>query len=538
MLLFYLADYAFPGQPVEGDPSISGVLLAGYGVASALLMVATWNNWWLDHKLALPTHLIDIGFFAFLVVVTEGYVSTPFFVFFIFLVLSAFRRFGARQALATATMSLVLYSFAGVVSQVYGLADDRWDRLVLRRYYVALLMMVSLWFVVNRRDLFDARARSAVEAVLPVVTGPDGLGPLLTQTRGLMFAQRAMLLLSDPEEPWSWLEIADAEGVRRERLDPDMVAEPIHPALAGRAFIASASRARQLVMVADDQVEAREIGRPLVPALVGHAGGLDLVVAPVRADDRDALLILAGVEGLCSDDLGRAQDLADEIARGIDRLALVNATAKLAIGNARVALARDIHDSVLQTLTGTGFRLAALRQSLQAVPAGDGPDLPPPPALRLIDDLQDQLARAQADVRDHVSALRDQPGQVEAGAGLAALVGRLERQWGVECQWQGPAGPLTLPAPTVGELRQLLREMVANAARHGRATTVSIALSAEAGHVVLGCRDNGIGMAAAGAPEGATPWSISERVAALGGRMDLSSDAKGTAILISLPLDG
>lgn len=530
ILGFSLAEFVFPGRVGANATSITGPLIIGYGSIAAALLLLTWNNWWLNHWLARPAHAIDIFYFTMLATVTEDYISTPFFLFFVFLLMAAFKRFGWRSAVATAIIAMLLYGGAGVFSQYVGLASDRLDRLVLRRYYLFLMALAILWFAVNQADLLIGRRRGLIDPKLANDPDEDGMPALLGHVCQRMNAQAAFLLWSDPDEPWSLLERADAGGASVARLGPEGLEPWVAPDLAGHAFMASASQPRQLVMEGESLVMARVLTEPLAPALMAalqaHAPGADLLVVPVPADDRESLLVVAGIEGLCSDDLALADELAEELAAVINRLSLLDATARLAIGNARVALARDIHDSVLQTLAGAGFRLAALRQSLgTSVPAQ---------ATALMQELQDQLVRAQADVREHVSGLRDQPGRVDAAEALRVLVNRLELQWGLACEFDSGADPIELQASVVGECRQLVREMVANAARHGRARSVAIALRRNGRHLQLTCRDDGIGMAAAGAPEGAVPWSISERVAAMGGKLALNSSQAGTLVDINL----
>lgn len=501
----------------------TGLVLGAYGLVALAVLQLTWNNWWLDHRLAWPVHVLDVAFFTVLALITERHVATPFFLLFVFLLLSAFKRFGWQPALYTVAAALILYVCAGLLGDRTGMAAQAWNTLVLRRYYLLLLTLTILWFAINQNELL-VRGRIAPFDPARQAPGTTGRAALLAHARHSLRAGTAMLLWSDPDEPWTVLERLDVSGEGSTRFAPDALDPPVDPELAGRPFLMAARQPRQLLLLPDGLVVSRRLATPVAPALLPHLAGEDALVVPVPADDGEVLLILTGVQGLCSDDLPRAAALAEDLAQALNRLSLLDATARLAVGNARVALARDIHDSVLQLLAGAGFRMAALRQLLGAAASE--------PAVRLLDDLTDQLVRAQADVRDHVSQLRGAGGTEDAGAALASLVQRLERQWGVACTASMPGEPLELPAPVVGELRQLVREMVANAARHGRATHISIAMSRAGRHVTLTCRDDGIGMAAAGAPEGTLPWSISERVAMMGGTLQVTSSAAGTIIAV------
>ena len=88
--LFLLAIWIDASQPARA-PAATYVVLAAYVAFAAAIVVATWSNWWLDAKLAGPAHAVDIILFTLLVLLTEGYTS-PFFTFFMFVLLSAATR--------------------------------------------------------------------------------------------------------------------------------------------------------------------------------------------------------------------------------------------------------------------------------------------------------------------------------------------------------------------------------------------------------------------------------------------------------------
>ena len=85
--VFLLAVYLDPSQPSQ-NPGAAYALMGAYVIWSAGLLVLTWTNWWLDHRLSAFAHLVDIAAFGILVFFTEGYTS-PFYTFFVFLLLSS-----------------------------------------------------------------------------------------------------------------------------------------------------------------------------------------------------------------------------------------------------------------------------------------------------------------------------------------------------------------------------------------------------------------------------------------------------------------
>ena len=80
--LFMAAITVDISQPAVSPAETYGLLVA-YQLFAALVTLATWNNWWLDARIAGPAHAVDIALFTAMVFLTEGYTS-PFFVFFVF----------------------------------------------------------------------------------------------------------------------------------------------------------------------------------------------------------------------------------------------------------------------------------------------------------------------------------------------------------------------------------------------------------------------------------------------------------------------
>jgi hypothetical protein len=121
-----------PGQPAPTAYVITYSVLSAYVVWSALIVYLTWSNWWLDLRLRKPAHFLDLITLAATAVVTEG-LTSPFFTFFVFLVLSALQKFGALAAAWTAAAAIILYTVFGAASVYLGISSPDWDRFLLRR---------------------------------------------------------------------------------------------------------------------------------------------------------------------------------------------------------------------------------------------------------------------------------------------------------------------------------------------------------------------------------------------------------------------
>jgi signal transduction histidine kinase len=110
----------------------------------------------------------------------------------------------------------------------------------------------------------------------------------------------------------------------------------------------------------------------------------------------------------------------------------------------------------------------------------------------------------------------------------------LSTYWEIAVELERDAKEIVIPGRLAHELRQVLREAVANAVRHGGASRVAIALAEENRLLRLTVADDGTGFPADTVPQ---PRSISERIAALGGSLEIASGSAGTELRFTLPVE-
>ena len=220
-------------------------------------------------------------------------------------------------------------------------------------------------------------------------------------------------------------------------------------------------------------------------------------------------------------------EVSAAVASYIQRRALMKAAEENAESRSRLAIARDLHDSVVQFLAGAAFRLEAMKRS-----QASGRELTPE-----LDELKELMLQEQSELRSFITALRSgsQIELAELARDLQALANRLARQWHVQCSFSLEEKELMVPARLHLDAQQLVREAVANAVRHAGAKNVSIRLAGEEDAVTLDFINDGATYAKG--PEGdRVPRSIKERVEAAGGGMEISRGMGVTRISVMLPL--
>jgi signal transduction histidine kinase len=506
------------------------LVLGAYFLWAALLAVVTWRDWWLDLHLRRPAHVVDLITFTVTALLTEG-LTSPFFTFFVFLVLSALQKFGGRAAAWTAAAAIVLFTLAGAASVQLGIAQPEWDRFVLRRYYLVLLSLLLIWFGVNNSGLRRWRGTSEQSEIDRLASGPElAAQPILDYARRRVGAKAGALIWSSHEEPWVFFSMLRSDSFSEQRLGPGALGSIIHPELDGETFIFDIGK-RRAICSSDLHALRPKSGLDALDETVADSMGCTQgLCVSISADDFSGMLILCDIKGLCLDDLARGRELARDLRIVLNRISSIGLSAAAASNRTRLSLARDVHDSVLQLLAAAGFRLESLRRATSDPGVQDG-----------IVQLQEEFVAEQDDLRAFIANLRGKAQPDNVDTGLRELAKRLSARWSVDCRMAGAPRELCVPPRLRAHLNQLIREMVANSVRHGQATQVTIMLDKERDQLLLSVSDNGVGMQAALSRHGrsgdARPWSLDERVHELGGTMAISSRDSGTVVSIGLQLD-
>jgi signal transduction histidine kinase len=197
----------------------------------------------------------------------------------------------------------------------------------------------------------------------------------------------------------------------------------------------------------------------------------------------------------------------------------------------RRRMAREIHDTLAQGLTGIVTQLQAAEQAAERSP-GD------PAGWRRHVGAATRLARdSLSEARRSVEALRPEP--LECGRLSEALAGVAE-------SWSALNG-IPVQVATTGSVRPvdpeaefaLLRaaqEALANVASHARATRVGLTVSYMENEVAMDVRDDGVGFDPARPAGGFGLVAMRQRIAALSGSLQVESEpGGGTAVSACVP---
>jgi two-component system, NarL family, sensor kinase len=205
---------------------------------------------------------------------------------------------------------------------------------------------------------------------------------------------------------------------------------------------------------------------------------------------------------------------------------------ELAVLEERTRLAREIHDTLAQQLTGIVLQLEAAEVFLDRDQAR---------ARQVVVGARDQARSALAEARRSVWDLR--PAPLEQ-TGLAAAVSHEARQWqartgiAARVRTHGLPSPLSLDPQSEVALFRIVQEALANAARHSHAGRVDIRIELRGGVLRLGIRDDGDGFDAQALPPGCFGLvGMAERARLAGATLEVdSTPGAGTRVSVRLPL--
>lgn len=513
--LFLLAIGLDPSQPTHAPPALTYGLLAAYVLLACVIVGVTWDNWRRDARLAGPAHAIDIVLFTALVLLTEGYTS-PFYPFFMFLLLSAAIRWGWHAAALTAILLTMLYLVAGLLVLVAGEPLLIYS-FIVRTGHLVILSLILIWFGASQRPLQTRRSQAES---FPQPTLDES--PFETALRAAMDRVHA----AAGSFVWRDKNQGELTGFSLRAGDLSPANLPEQP-IAAAPFLYDLAEDRALKKDEEHNLIEFAAGDLILPSSAACLGLDEGLAIPVRSDRGEGLMFLDRVPGLAIDHIDLGKQIADDVASHLQRYALLRAVEEGAEARSRLTLARDLHDSVVQFLAGAAFRIEAMKRSRES-----GRDIEPE-----LDELKQLMLQEQHELRSFITALRSGPMVAinDLAKELRSLAERLSRQWDINCEFSSRPAQMMIPTRLRLDAHQLMREAVANAVRHAKATSVTIQLKAGADELRLEFSNDGaIFPKRDGRLE--MPMSMHERVAQAGGALDVARGMGVTVVTISLPI--
>jgi len=525
-----------PAQPAR-FAHLTSLLHIGCIAYSIVLAAVMWNRP-STGSLPLATHVIDIVVFSVLQYLTQGPSASPFFNYFIFSLFCGAVRWGWRGTLATAPavgLAFLLISAATLA----GSSDFDLNRFIIRGGNLVVFTVLLVYI-----GLHEARLREDIRrlAEWPMAVGDDG-GQLIKRAveyaAELVGTSSVAVVWEPDQEPRVRLAVWTPDGFRLSRhastdVDPWVVPElsaiPILSVHGGDASpVVWTTGGRELAVRSDDAFH-RRLGEVLA--------GPHVASAPFKTERLSGRVFFGSLDRTV-EVLPLVEVVAREIGASVDQSEMHDRTRRLAIGEERIRVARDLHDGVLQSLTGVRLELQSLANQLRSDALSDTRD-------RLIA-IERALATEQRELRFFIEDLQPIRSDSRIGGALPSRLEELTKQ--IAAQWKTPvtlrfaglAGPL--PPDIEQALPRMIHEAVVNALKHAQPSRVSVVLHGDPDGLRVVVSDDGHGFGFEGqydhtmlARQNVGPASLRERVTSLGGELSVDSSAAGSKVEIRLPV--
>ncbi|HEX7150241.1 MAG TPA: histidine kinase [Thermoanaerobaculia bacterium] len=489
-LVAHVAVSVAAGIGAARSGNVAPVVLAGSW--TLLSAMAVWRMRRSGKLPAVPLLLAgDLVVAGCLIVMTGGGVS-PFFPFLFVPAFAASVLYGRRA---------LMWSAAGMTAVYIALSLLVPSELQVEPFVVRLGLLIVLWFIVVRRADHEERTTADLEQLAgwPRLATDD-------RERGVReLLEHAAAALRSPRVTLTWRE-------------------------AGGTCYAAHYDTRDGTFGFDEE---EHDGRNGTDATHGTQG--NVLRADFESRTVNGTLSALGAAAADEDDARLAQIVARLVSSGLDQLHLMDVLRERATAGERLRLSRDLHDGLLQTLGG----IALHAQTARRVVTRD-----PRVAEERLELIVTQLTEGQRSLRDFVDDLR--PELTLRREALHARLGRLAQsialQWDVAIQLDAERAVDAIEGRAAEDVVALVAEALTNAAKHAEARRIEGCVTLAEGAVCIDVRDDGRGFPFHGRRElaelveaGEGPWSLKERIRALGGALTIESSAHGSRVALRVP---
>ena len=517
-LITLLVALLLPGQPTEYATAAS-LILTAYTIFAAGLLGLTY------HRFVAPTtqrliHVTDIAIISMLLFLTQA-ATSPSLVLFIFaLVAAVFRRWNWQVVLATAIafgLALLMANIIwGAIANPEGIDRDSITRSIVRSSCL-FVIGAFLAYVTASREGSRARIERLVQPL-----GKKNLQDFLAHAARVVKARGILVVWEEAEEPYVYWGYWRDDCYREGRESPGTFGDVVDPSLSNATFLIDCAKSKFLFSSAGP----KRITSPAIHTdLVAKFGIGKVVTAAFSGTTCAGRVFVFDHSGETDDHLTVTNFMACRIRMRLDRLALQR-QAELAIATReRMRLTQDLHDGILQSLTAAALQLDLLDKTRDSASR-----------LAVIKQL---VAKEQRRIRkfvDQTYARSIPRTDIVTKNDLQQVVEDAGRYWNCTTSFSVAPESTTIAQALGNELSFILAEAVANAARHGGASRVDVAIEKANEYLCLKIRDNGKGYSHPIRCEHEKPASIRKRVSALAGSLNVETFSNGTELAIRVPL--
>ncbi len=507
--------------------SITSIHVLVVSVVFLLYSVAIWVfEMWLPNYLKVTmvtASITDIIIITLLMHMTL-YTEIPFYIWYIFYVVNISSKYGWQYSIMALSASIVSFSW---VLGLYSSAAFSPFALGSIGY---LLVLAFMFGQISERQLtyqaFLAVVNEFRAELSGIATSRDIMSHVLERTRGLLKVEHAFFLPAS-----RGADASQAPGLRSQGSDPAILATfregggpwNVEEVLREQRPIMSNKIPKEIRLADPSQAWSRVQNVAAAPMMVRTVPVGVLYVA----NRRD--------KSLSKTDLLLLEVIATQIAPVIENALLWERLREAAAAEERLRIARDLHDSVLQTLAAINIHVERCRILI---------DKDTNRAQQGLEKIHEISTHGLAEVRTYLSELRmvgPEPAKFDSTVRKmceeAASRNNIEVAVNIDISNEALS-------PLVSSVAfQVLRELVNNAVMHSGGSKIDVDIDILEDILQIQVHDNGAGFAVEStrARKATTGHlglvGVEERVRAIKGRFELSSEPDdGTTATVKLPM--
>jgi len=515
---------ATAGTPVSeglGDDRWVVTILAIFLIYSLVMWMIVRSHYGLLRQAMLVSSFIEVVLISGLIAASYRPL-TPFYLWYVFYVVSISLRYGLQISILGLAASIVMYtavstSPANPVIYVPAFLG-----------YTGFLFVLAFLFghMSERQHSYQTRLAVANElgvALASLSTSREIISMLVSETASVLGAGKSWFTPHREDGG------ADASSIALGISDEELAR------VAGSMGEWSAPRVleRRRILVSNNRRRDPRLPADLAKLLSVKS----LAAVPLYVREVPVGVLYAADKyphGFSGYDAELLELVAAQAAPLIENIQLWERLKEAAASEERLRIARDLHDSFLQTLSAIKLHLERCRLLI---------DRDAEKAKSSVERLHEISAQGLADVRSYLSQLRlmgPEPSRFGQAAERCAL--EAAAHGGLAAHTEIDVGEDVLTPQLSLAAFQILRELSYNVVKHARASSIWVTAVESAGLLRLEVKDDGVGFDLQDGRRASEDGhlgllGIEERVKELGGTMDVQMrPGGGAAVRVLLPV--
>jgi signal transduction histidine kinase len=530
-------DSSEPATAIDVTNSLTGVYFA-YAVGLFGLVWARPRA----KRLAIITHLGDILFVSVLQYFTLG-PSSPFFLYFVLAILGAALRWNWKGILITASATLVSYLLMTAwISRTLRPQEFEGDRFVIRCVYLVVVAAILAYLNHHYERLRVDLERLARWPQPKTLEMQEALTQVLSHAATIVDAERVVVIWEANEEPYTYCACWPVRGTLISRHSPEVLSVSLSPGgesspLEDATFVAAGqSSADPTLLIPDGRGRFEGADVCLRPELLNLLEGQGLASASFRTEHLTGRAFFTGLTSPIGEIVSLAEVVAREIGLSLNQLYAAEQLKEIAAKEERIRVARDLHDGILQSLTGIRLELRATADAVDGAPG----------MRDRLHDIERVLAIEQRELRSFISALGPDRSNRRDDSSLARSLDAMRER--IALEWKMPVtvrcSTEAVPPEIESAVPLMVHEAVVNALKHGQPSRIAVTVESDKNKLRIVVADDGRGFEFRGrhgiqglAAHDWGPKSLLDRVAALGGEVWIESSDTGSSVEMIVALD-